>query len=233
MARNARRWPAATAQRSRRIPSPASIGSTLLPPSRRRLLPLVSACAFHGVEAAALEGDLVGLDPASAPAAATGPPPRTPAPVLGRGRRSAGSRRGPGRCVPRPGSARGRGGPGSRPRPPPSRRWPGLSHGRGARRGRRRGSHPRARGRRARRRPLISPGAPGRVVVDSRVRRGVNLGVRQSHHRRGPRDRRISALVTSYSGEHTRAAASTIARRTSRTPPAVVLSSWAWNSTDM
>ena len=46
--RNARRWPAATAspQRSRRIPSPASIGSTLLPPSRRRLLPLFLLARF-------------------------------------------------------------------------------------------------------------------------------------------------------------------------------------------
>ena len=126
-----------------------------------------------------------------------GPPPRTPAPVLGRGRRSAGSRRGPGRCVPRPGSARGRGGPGSRPRPPPSRRWPGLSHGRGARRGRRRGSHPRARGRRARRRPLISPGAPGRDAGgDDQVGRNAVADAPSATQRPTPRQP-VSAMTPS------------------------------------
>ena len=141
--RNARRWPAATAQRSRRIPSPASIGSTLLPPSRRRLLPLFLLARFTASRrprSRATWSDSILRPrrrrpqvrrperPRLSSAAAAGPP------VAGED---------PGRCVPRPGSARGRGGPGSRPRPPPSRRWPGLSHGRGARRGRRRGSHPR------------------------------------------------------------------------------------------
>ena len=112
--------------------------------------------------------------------------PRTPASARGRGlRRSAGSPRGPGRCVPRPGSALRQGGPGSTPRPPPSRRLPGLGPGRGVRRGRRRGSHPRAGGHRARRRaggaPRSTPGCSGR----GRPRRG---GGRSAAGARGRRD---------------------------------------------
>ena len=90
----------------------------------------------HGVEAAALEGDLGRTRPRGRAGAAggrwrgwrPGPPPPNPR-VCPRPRSPGGppvAGQDPGRCVPRLGSAHGRGVPGSTPRPPPSRRSPGL-----------------------------------------------------------------------------------------------------------
>ena len=93
----------------------------------------------HGVEAAALEGDLLRLDadgwwrvarPAASSAAPNGRPRfRSP-------RRSAGSQPGLG-PVRSPAGLGSPAGPGSTPRPPPSRRLPAPGPGRGAPRGRR------------------------------------------------------------------------------------------------
>ena len=123
----------------------------------------------HGVEAAAIEGDLLGLAAAAAPARlmAGGEdggkvrrPERPRLPESSTACRPPVAGADPGR--PFPGSGRRRGGPGSTPRPPPSPRSPAPGPGRGARRGTRPGWRPRATGRRARRRgggaPRSRPG---------------------------------------------------------------------------
>ncbi len=133
--------------RARRIMQrPEGAGDVALhePPVSR----LALRVRLQRVEAAALEGDVVGLDAAvAAPRPLAGGEdgdqvrrPEGGAPGPGRGRqRSAGIPPGPGPSVPRPGSARRRGGPGSAPRPPAATRSTGLSPARGARRGSRRG----------------------------------------------------------------------------------------------